>query len=55
MSDSLKAVLVKRDGMSETEAQEEIADMRERIYSGDDPAEVLLDYGLEEDYIFDII
>ena len=51
----LKKVLMERDGMTEEEANAEIVDMRNRVYEGENPEEVLYDIGLEPDYIFDII
>jgi hypothetical protein len=55
MSD-LKQVLMSRDGMSSEEADSAISEMRERVLEGEDPEEILLDeYGLEPDYVFDII
>jgi hypothetical protein len=53
---SLKQVLMNRDGLTEDEAEEFIAEARERIYSGDDPEEILLEeFGLEPDYVFDLL
>jgi len=53
---SLKQVLMNRDGVTEAEAEEFINEARERIYSGDDPEEILLeDFGLEPDYVFDLL
>jgi hypothetical protein len=37
------------------EAKAEIREMAERVNDGEDPEEVLLDYGLESEYIFDIL
>lgn len=55
MSD-LKQILMNRDGMSSKEADSAISEMRERVFEGEDPEEILLDeYGLEPDYVFDII
>ncbi len=53
--ENLKQVLMRRDEMTEEEADEQIAEMREQIYDGEDPEEVLYEIGLEPDYIFDII
>jgi len=53
---SLKQVLMSRDGLTEDEAEEFINEARERIYSGDDPEEILLEeFGLEPDYVFDLL
>ena len=51
----LKKALMSGQEMSADEADETIDEMRERIYEGEDPEEVLYDYGLEPDYIFDLI
>jgi hypothetical protein len=53
----LMQTLVTRDGLSQTEAAEAIAYARHLIYNeGQDPEEVLQDeFGLEPDYIFDLI
>lgn len=52
---NLKEVLTTRDQLSEIEADNEINEMRERVYKGEDPEEILEEYGLEPDYVFDII
>ena len=53
---SLKQVLMNRDKLTEAEAEEFINEARERIYSGDDPEEILLEeFGLEPDYVFDLL
>lgn len=54
MTELLK-VLMEREDCSENEAQEMIDDMREQIEEGEDPEEVLFEYGLEPDYLFDLI
>lgn len=54
MSDLIK-VLMDRDEMEKTEAVSMVSEMRERILDGEDPEEVLLEMGLESDYVFDII
>lgn len=53
----LERVLVERDGLSLEEAKKWINDVRIRIIEGEeDPEEVLLEeFGLEPDYIFDIL
>lgn len=53
---SLLEVLQKRDGLTYEEACELIDDARDRILEGEDPEEILHDeFGLEPDYIFDLI
>lgn len=54
--ETLKQILMRRDGMSADEAQEMINEARERVEEGEDPEEILhYDFGLEPDYIFDLI
>ena len=47
-------ILMKRDGITEEEAMEQIAECRDALECGD--YEAIGDYlGLEDDYIFDIL
>ena len=56
MPSELARVLMERDKISESEAEDLINEMKELVLDGEDPEEVLLDHvGLEPDYIFDII
>lgn len=56
MEETLKQVLMRRDGMTSREANEAIAEARERVLEGEDPEEVLAEeFGLEPDYIFDLL
>ena len=57
MSDySILEVLMRRDGMSRSEAQELIDEARELVAEGENPEEILrVDFGLEPDYIFDLL
>jgi len=56
MVESIKTVIMRRDGISAAEADEMIAEAKERVYEGEDPEEVLSEeFGLEPDYIFDLI
>jgi hypothetical protein len=57
MSDySILAVLMRRDGMTRSEAQEMIDEARELVAEGENPEEILrVDFGLEPDYIFDLL
>ena len=48
-------VLIERDNMSKQEAVEYFRNMRERIFEGEDPTELLREIGLEPDYILDLI
>ena len=51
----LKRVLMNRDEMTDSEANELIHEMKDRVYEGENPEEILYEIGLEPDYIFDII
>ena len=60
MVDSLKEVLIERDGLSSEEADEVIADARKSLYDRLDQGEYPLDiceeeFGLEPDYLLDLI
>lgn len=49
-------VLMKRDGLTREDAEEEKRIAFERVFiDGEDPEEVLLDLGLEPDYYEDLI
>lgn len=53
---TLKQVLIERDGLTESEADEQIKEAKQRVLDGEDPEEILLDeFGLEPDYFFDLI
>ena len=53
----VEKVLIERDGYSEEEAREQLQDARRRVnIDGEDPEEILYDeFGLEPDFIFDLI
>ena len=51
----LVKVLMRRDGMSQTEAEELRREMQERMEEGEDPEEILHEEGLEPDYIMDLL
>lgn len=54
--ETLKQILMRRDGMSADEAQEMINEARERVEEGEDPEEILhYDFGLEPDYIWELL
>lgn len=54
--ESLKEVLMGRDGLTSHEADQMIDEARSRVYEGEDPEEILMDeFGLEPDYIFDLV
>jgi len=49
-------VLMQRDDMTREAAEEAVQDARERVAQGEDPEELLHeDFGLEPDYIFDLL
>ena len=53
MSETMR-ILMERDGLTEAEAKEQMAECREALFNGDYDA--IEDYlGLEDDYIFDLI
>ena len=54
--ETLKQVLMRRDNLSAGEADDLIEEAREAVREGADPEEVLAqDFGLEPDYIFDLL
>lgn len=54
--ESLKQVLMRRDGMTSEEADETIAYAKGLVADGMDPEEVLEDeFGLEPDYLWDLL
>jgi hypothetical protein len=56
MNETIKQVLMHRDGLSAEEAQAMIDDARLRVLEGEDPEEVLHEeFGLEPDFIFDLL
>lgn len=55
MSEIVK-ILMARDGLTEKEAMQQVREAQERVAEGEDPEEILLEeFGLEPDYIFDLI
>ena len=60
MIESIKAVLMRRDGMTEQEAEDLIsearADLEERIAEGEMPYDICQEYfGLEPDYLDELM
>lgn len=52
----LEQTLMRRDGLTLREARLAVQYARERVEMGEDPEEVLFEeFGLEPDYIFDLI
>lgn len=50
----LKALMYSQD-FTLKEAKEELKEMQNRIFEGEDPEEILREYYLEPDYIFDLL
>ena len=56
MTESLKEVLMRRDGLSAAEVEEWLLEAGEMVADGADPEEVLAEeFGLEPDYVFDLL
>lgn len=54
--ETLKEILMRRDGLSAAEAQDLIDEARERVLEGEDPEEILHDdFGLEPDYLWELL
>jgi len=51
----LLTTLMRRDGLSKSEALELIDELRVDVLAGIDPEEVLYSVGLEPDYVFDLL
>lgn len=53
---TIEATLMKRDGYTREEAREALREARKRVLEGENPEDILYeDFGLEPDYIFDLI
>ena len=56
MKETIKEVLMRRDGMDPQDADELIWDAKRAVAQGEDPEEVLADYfGLEPDWVFELL
>lgn len=56
MRETLRQVVMERDGLSADEIDELIDEAKVAIADGADPEEILAEYfGLETDYIFDLL
>jgi hypothetical protein len=55
MKAMLKETLMSSHDFTAQEAEQEINEMRNRVLEGEDPEEILYEYGLEPDYIFEIL
>lgn len=54
--ETLEQILVRRDGLTRTEARDAINDAKRRVLEGEDPEEVLAEeFGLEPDYIWELM
>lgn len=54
--ETIKQILMRRDGLSDDEADEQIEYAKERIADGEDPEEVCWEeFGLEPDYVFELL
>ena len=53
--ETVKQILIERDGNTKYEAGNLIDEMRQRVNDGENPEDILFEIGLEPDYIFDII
>jgi hypothetical protein len=51
----IEKILIQRDGMTEGEARETLEGMRERVQDWENPEEVLMGYGLEVDYLMELL
>ena len=52
---SLLAALIHSQDFTKQEALDELNEMKERVFEGEDPEEILYEYGLEPDYILDLL
>jgi len=56
MTETIVQILMRRDGMTQDEAEEALEEAKQAVADGEDPEEVLYDYfGLEPDYIFELL
>jgi hypothetical protein len=56
MSYNIKQVLISRDGLTSQEADKEIKQLRQRVWNGENPEQILFnELRLEPDYIMDLI
>lgn len=51
----LLAVLMRSQDLTRVQALEELNEMKERVFEGEDPEEILYEYGLEPDYVLDLL
>lgn len=53
--ETLQEIFMRRDNMSARDALDLIEEMRQEVFEGADPEEILQEQGLEPDYIFEIL
>lgn len=54
--ETIKEILIRRDGMTSEDADDLITEARQAVFDGEDPEEVCLEYfGLEPDYIWELL
>ena len=53
--ESLLKILMKRDDLTEAEAQEIIDDAKQQVRDGENPEDVLYEMGLEPDYFDELL
>lgn len=52
----LTRILMRRDGMTQQEAQDAVIEARGRVLAGEDPEEILHEeFRLEPDWVFDLL
>lgn len=51
----IKALINIGEAENVADAKEIINEMRQRVYEGENPEEILYEIGLEPDYVFDLI
>lgn len=51
----LQALINSGNAENESEAQALISELREQVFEGEDPEELLYELGLEPDYVFDLL
>jgi hypothetical protein len=52
---NLLSALMNSQDLTKAEAFAELIEMKERMLEGEDPEEILYEYGLEPDYVFDLL
>lgn len=56
MNETIKEILMRRDGLSGDEADSMLEGARQDVREGADPEEVLMDwFGLEPDWVFELL